>query len=99
MGEREASDFLHEAGSPTRTRDRPRPGSRSGDGRPGAVGTRLGGAVVVVLSGGWERGDPELLAARMRRLHRLAHRVIWANRRQGRPGYAPWPRRSVWRRW
>ncbi|MEU0941604.1 VWA domain-containing protein [Streptomyces canus] len=47
------------------------------------------GAVVVVLSDGWERGDPELLAAQMRRLHRLAHRVIWANPLKARPGYAP----------
>lgn len=47
------------------------------------------GAVVVLLSDGWERGDPELLAAQMRRLHRLAHRVIWANPRKARPGYAP----------
>jgi uncharacterized protein with von Willebrand factor type A (vWA) domain len=47
------------------------------------------GAVVVVLSDGWERGDPELLAAQMRRLRRLAHRVIWANPRRARPGYAP----------
>ncbi|MCX4238127.1 vWA domain-containing protein [Streptomyces ortus] len=47
------------------------------------------GAVVVVLSDGWERGDPEPLAAQMRRLHRLAHRVIWANPRKARPGYAP----------
>ncbi|WP_424882383.1 VWA domain-containing protein [Streptomyces sp. SLBN-8D4] len=47
------------------------------------------GAVVVVLSDGWERGDPELLAARMRRLHRLAHRVIRAAPLKARPGYAP----------
>ncbi|MFI6490219.1 VWA domain-containing protein [Streptomyces sp. NPDC050564] len=47
------------------------------------------GAVVVVLSDGWERGDPALLATQMRRLHRLAHRVIWANPRKARPGYAP----------
>jgi uncharacterized protein with von Willebrand factor type A (vWA) domain len=47
------------------------------------------GAVVVVLSDGWERGDPALLAAQMQRLHRLAHRVVWANPRKGRPGYAP----------
>ncbi|MET7619216.1 VWA domain-containing protein [Streptomyces sp. NPDC005408] len=47
------------------------------------------GAVVVVLSDGWERGDPELLAAQMRRLHRLAHRVVWANPRKAHPGYAP----------
>ncbi|MFL4952407.1 vWA domain-containing protein [Streptomyces sp. MMS24-I31] len=47
------------------------------------------GAVVVLLSDGWERGDPRLLAEQMRRLHRLAHRVIWANPRKARPGYAP----------
>lgn len=47
------------------------------------------GAVVVVLSDGWERGDPALLAAQMRRLHRLAHRVVWANPRKARPGYEP----------
>ncbi|SEL20209.1 vWA domain-containing protein [Streptacidiphilus jiangxiensis] len=47
------------------------------------------GAVVVLLSDGWERGDPALLGEQMRRLHRLAHRVVWANPRKGRPGYAP----------
>lgn len=54
-------------------------------GRPGMAR----GAVVVLLSDGWERGDPELLAGRMRQLHRLAHRVIWANPLKARPGYAP----------
>ncbi|MFD7491216.1 VWA domain-containing protein [Streptomyces sp. NPDC059832] len=47
------------------------------------------GAVVVVLSDGWERADPALPAARMRRLHRLAHRVVWANPRKAQPGYVP----------
>ncbi|MEU5535397.1 VWA domain-containing protein [Streptomyces sp. NPDC020362] len=47
------------------------------------------GAVVVLLSDGWERDDPELLGAQMRRLHALAHQVIWANPRKARPGYAP----------
>ena len=47
------------------------------------------GAVVVVLSDGWERGGVELLAAQMARLHRLAHRVVWANPRKAQPGYAP----------
>lgn len=47
------------------------------------------GAIVVMLSDGWERGDPELLGTQMRRLHRLAHRVVWANPRKARPGYAP----------
>ncbi|WP_431954668.1 vWA domain-containing protein [Actinacidiphila sp. bgisy167] len=56
--------------------------------RWGARGTARG-AVVVVLSDGWERGDPTLLAAQMRRLARLAHRVVWANPRKAAPGYAP----------
>jgi uncharacterized protein len=47
------------------------------------------GAVVVVLSDGWERGDAALLGEQMARMHRLAHRVVWANPRAGRPGYAP----------
>lgn len=47
------------------------------------------GAVVVVLSDGWERGDSSRLAEQMRRLHRLAHTVVWVNPHQGKPGYAP----------
>jgi len=47
------------------------------------------GAVIVVLSDGWERGDAALLGASMARLARLAHRVVWANPRKARPGYAP----------
>ena len=41
-------------------------------------GRRLGrSAVVVILSDGWDRGEPELLGAEMARLRRCAHRVIW----------------------
>ena len=47
------------------------------------------GAVVVGLSDGWERGGPEPLAARVRRLHRPAHRAVRAAPRKARPGYAP----------
>jgi hypothetical protein len=47
------------------------------------------GAVVVVLSDGWERGDPALLGEQMARLHRLAHRVVWSNPRAGRAGFTP----------
>jgi uncharacterized protein with von Willebrand factor type A (vWA) domain len=47
------------------------------------------GAVVVIMSDGWERGDPALLGGQMARLARLAHRVVWANPRKARPGYAP----------
>lgn len=47
------------------------------------------GAVVVILSDGWERGDPALLAEQVARLHRLAHCVIWVNPHRGKPGYEP----------
>ena len=47
------------------------------------------GAVVVVFSDGWERGDPELLAAQMARLQRIAHRVVWVNPHRGKAGYEP----------
>ena len=47
------------------------------------------GAVVVVFSDGWERGDPTLLAEQMRRLGRLAFRVVWVNPHKGKAGYAP----------
>jgi uncharacterized protein with von Willebrand factor type A (vWA) domain len=65
-------------------------------------GTRLGealrrfnqqwrqrGAVVVLFSDGWERGDPTLLATEMARLRRVSHKVIWANPHAGKPGYQP----------
>ena len=39
------------------------------------------GAVVVILSDGWERGDPALVAREMERLRRLAYRVVWVNPR------------------
>ena len=47
------------------------------------------GAVVVVLSDGWDRGDPALLAQEMARLKRVAHRVVWVNPLKATPGYAP----------
>lgn len=47
------------------------------------------GAVVLVLSDGWDRGDPDQLAAEMARLARAAHQIIWVNPLAGSPGYAP----------
>jgi uncharacterized protein with von Willebrand factor type A (vWA) domain len=47
------------------------------------------GAVVVVFSDGWERGDTALLGEQMRRLHSLAHRVVWVNPHVGKEGYQP----------
>jgi uncharacterized protein len=53
-------------------------------------GRRLGrGAVVVILSDGWDRGDPELLAAEMARLRRSAHRLVWLNPLAAHPDYEP----------
>jgi uncharacterized protein with von Willebrand factor type A (vWA) domain len=65
-------------------------------------GTRLGealrrfnqqwrqrGAVVVLFSDGWERGDPALLANERARMRRVSHKVIWANPHAGKPGYRP----------
>ena len=47
------------------------------------------GAVVVVLSDGWALDEPEEVAEAMRRLRRLAHRVVWVNPRKAAAGYAP----------
>jgi len=47
------------------------------------------GAIVVVLSDGWDRGNPDLLADQMRRLQRITHNLIWVNPLKVTPGYAP----------
>jgi len=47
------------------------------------------GAVVVVFSDGWERGDTALLAEQAARLQRIAHRVVWVNPHRGKAGYQP----------
>jgi hypothetical protein len=47
------------------------------------------GAVVVVISDGWERADPALLGEQMARLQRLAHRVVWVNPRSAAEQYEP----------
>lgn len=47
------------------------------------------GAVVVVFSDGWERGDAGQLGEQMQRLRRLAHRVVWVNPHRGKDGYQP----------
>jgi uncharacterized protein len=47
------------------------------------------GAVVLVFSDGWDRGDPEVLGLEMARLSRVAHRVVWVNPLKASPGYAP----------
>lgn len=45
------------------------------------------GAVVVILSDGWERGDPALVRREMERLRRLAYRIVWVNPRVSARGF------------
>ena len=53
-------------------------------------GRRIGrGAFVVLLSDGWDRGEPEELALEMDRLRRCAHRVVWLNPLAADPRYEP----------
>ena len=55
------------------------------------------GAVIVILSDGWERGDPALVGREMERLARLAYRIVWVNPRVAARGFsrasAAWPPR------
>lgn len=55
---------------------------------PGARGT-VRGAVVLVVSDGWETGDPARLGRQMGRLSRLAYRVVWCNPRTRLADYRP----------
>jgi hypothetical protein len=45
--------------------------------------------VVVILSDGWERGDPALVGREMERLARLAFRIVWVNPRVAARGFSP----------
>jgi len=47
------------------------------------------GAVVLIISDGWETGEPGLLGAQLARLSRIAHRIVWANPRTQSPRYRP----------
>jgi uncharacterized protein with von Willebrand factor type A (vWA) domain len=54
-------------------------------GRPGMAR----GAVVMIISDGWETGDPAVLRREMARLSRLAYRIVWVNPRTQSPRYRP----------
>ena len=47
------------------------------------------GAVVVIVSDGWEREDPDLVGREMARLARAAYAVVWVNPLKGNPEYQP----------
>ena len=84
-----------------RDRSRPPPPRPTGPAAPGSAmrcksfNDRHGrrgmarGAVVVILSDGWERGDPALVGREMERLSRLAYRIVWVNPRAAAAGFAP----------
>jgi len=69
-------------------------GTRLGDGlrefnnRFGVTGMARG-SQVVVLSDGWDRGDPAELGSQMARLHRVAHQIVWVNPLKATPDYQP----------
>ena len=69
-------------------------GTRLGDSLDGFVrewGLRgmARGAIVVVLSDGWDRGEPTAMRDAMERLQRLSHKLIWVNPLKAGPGYEP----------
>jgi uncharacterized protein with von Willebrand factor type A (vWA) domain len=45
--------------------------------------------IVIVVSDGWDRGDPALVANETARLRRNCHRLVWLNPLAGTPGYEP----------
>jgi uncharacterized protein len=47
------------------------------------------GAVVVIISDGWDTGDPEILRREMERLSRVTHRIVWVNPRTQSAEYQP----------
>jgi len=53
------------------------------------------GAVVIIVSDGWDRGDPSHLSAELIHLRRSAHRLIWLNPLLGSEGYEPLTRGMV----
>lgn len=48
-----------------------------------------GGAIALVISDGWDTGDPALLHDEMARLARSVHRVVWLSPYAGLEGFAP----------
>jgi uncharacterized protein len=47
------------------------------------------GAVILIISDGWETGNPALLGQQLARLHRIAYRIVWANPRTQSERYRP----------
>jgi uncharacterized protein with von Willebrand factor type A (vWA) domain len=54
-----------------------------------ARGMAAGSPVIILISDGWDRGEPELLEKEMKRLRRRSRRLIWLNPLLGTPDYQP----------
>ena len=54
-----------------------------------AIRVMSGGPVVLLISDGWDRGEPEILRREVARLRRSCHRLIWLNPLLGAPDYQP----------
>ncbi len=54
-----------------------------------AKGLAAGSMIVILISDGWDRGEPGLLESEMKRLKRRARRIIWMNPLLETPGYQP----------
>ncbi len=81
---KQASDRVHDWSGGTRLGE----GLRQFNDQWGVRGMARG-AIVVVLSDGWDRGDPVVLAEQMQRLQRITYQLIWVNPLKVTPGYAP----------
>ena len=94
----------HPRAAGPRARTRAPPGSREGGGlerrnpdrreppqlnRHWVRRTIESGAIVLIVSDGWERGDPALLAREMATLRRSCHRLLWLDPLASRPGFEP----------
>ncbi|MBX2815359.1 MAG: VWA domain-containing protein [Saprospiraceae bacterium] len=54
-----------------------------------AMGSLYRNTKVIIISDGWDLGDPEIIGESMYRIAHLAKQVIWLNPLKGRPGYEP----------
>ena len=101
---RDAADQGHTTAARQGPRPRARPGRRNGErlgrrdpdrrelptfNQKWARRTLRSSGVVIVVSDGWDRGDPAIVAAETARLRRNCHRLVWLNPLAGTPGYQP----------
>jgi uncharacterized protein with von Willebrand factor type A (vWA) domain len=46
-------------------------------------------SVMIIVSDGWDRGDPVIMGREMARLRKRVHKLLWLNPLLGTPGYQP----------